>query len=84
MTPTRRRYDPVRGEADGTYTFLTRMGDVLRLGGFLVSPAEIEDVLIELDQIIEAQVVSVARPGGVRPVAIVTSAGELDEAAIPG
>ncbi len=28
--------------ADGRFVFLTRMGDALRLGGFLVSPAEIE------------------------------------------
>src|SRR6185295_292512 len=27
--------------ADGRFVFLTRMGDALRLGGFLVSPAEI-------------------------------------------
>ncbi|MCX7365604.1 MAG: AMP-binding protein, partial [Alphaproteobacteria bacterium] len=29
-------------EADGSFTFLSRMGDVLRLSGFLVNPLEIE------------------------------------------
>ena len=28
--------------ADGSFTFLSRMGDVLRLSGFLVNPLEIE------------------------------------------
>ena len=58
-------------EANGTITYLTRMGDVLRLGGFLVSPAEIEEVLVGHRDIAEAQVVTVAQPQGVRPVAIV-------------
>lgn len=70
--------DLARPEDDGTYTFLTRMGDVLRLGGFLVAPAEIEDVLITCDGIAEAQVVAVARPEGVRPVAVVIADGPVD------
>lgn len=64
------------------FTYLTRMGDVLRLGGFLVAPAEIEAVLMELDGVVEAQVVAVDRPSGARPVAFVISvAGEIDETA---
>lgn len=79
--------DLARAEPDGSFTFLTRMGDVLRLGGFLVSPAEIEDVIVEIDGVAEAQVVPVARPEGVRPVAIVIAdlAADnvpVDEAAI--
>ncbi len=76
--------DLARMEPDGTFTYLTRMGDVLRLGGFLVSPAEIEDALIEVPSIAEAQVVAVARPEGVRPVAAVIASGDgdIDEAAI--
>jgi acyl-CoA synthetase (AMP-forming)/AMP-acid ligase II len=30
---------------DGGFVFLARLGDALRLGGFLVSPAEVEEVL---------------------------------------
>jgi fatty-acyl-CoA synthase len=56
----------------GGFTFETRMGDVLRLGGFLVSPAEIEAQLQTDPAIDGAQVVSVADRGGARPVAFVT------------
>ncbi len=64
------------------FTYLTRMGDVLRLGGFLVAPAEIEAALMEVDGVVEAQVVAVDRPNGARPVAFVISdRGEIDEAA---
>jgi fatty-acyl-CoA synthase len=63
------------------FTYLTRLGDVLRLGGFLVAPAEIEAVLMGLDGVLEAQVVALDRPNGARPVAFVISdAGEIDEA----
>ena len=58
-----------------TFEYVTRMGDVLRLGGFLVSPAEIEGVLTEVDGVIAAQVVAIERPQGARPVAFVV-AGE--------
>ena len=34
--------DLAQMERGGSFEYLTRMGDVLRLGGFLVSPAEIE------------------------------------------
>lgn len=63
------------------FTYLARMGDVLRLGGFLVSPVEIEAVLMDLDGVLEAQVVAVDRQSGARPVAFVISDGaEIDEA----
>jgi fatty-acyl-CoA synthase len=55
-------------DADGGFRYLTRMGDVLRLGGFLVSPAEIEQVLDAHGSIVASQVVGVLDTG--RPVAI--------------
>ena len=63
--------------SDGRSTFIyrARMGDVLRLGGFLVAPSEIESVLIGLPGIRAAQVVSVDRPTGARPVAFITGPG---------
>ena len=70
--------DLARMEPDGSFTYLTRLGDVLRLGGFLVSPLEIETVVIEVEGITGAQVVAAARPDGVRPVAVVTADGEID------
>ncbi len=77
--------------ADGrpTFAYRTRMGDVLRLGGFLVAPAEIESALIGFAGIEAAQVVAVERPSGARPVAFVTGGfgvdgrrGEVDESAV--
>jgi fatty-acyl-CoA synthase len=65
--------------ADGSFTYTTRMGDVLRLGGFLVSPAEIESVVLEVAGVEAAQVVAVPRPGGVRPVAFVIADGPVSE-----
>jgi len=69
---------------DGRFAFLTRMGDVLRLAGFLVSPAEIENHIQNFDGIEASQVVAVARPEGVRAVAFVVlkPGATFDEAAI--
>jgi acyl-CoA synthetase (AMP-forming)/AMP-acid ligase II len=47
--------------ADSRFVFLTRMGDALRLGGFLVSPAEIEAAIQELPEIAACQVVAIPR-----------------------
>jgi fatty-acyl-CoA synthase len=58
-------------ESDGGFEFLSRMGDVLRLGGYLVSPAEIEGELKTHPSVAGAQVVSTPTPGGERAVAFV-------------
>lgn len=58
-------------QSDGRFVFLARMGDSLRLGGFLVSPAEIESVVQEAPGIAACQVVGVPRPEGMRAVAFV-------------
>jgi fatty-acyl-CoA synthase len=70
--------------ADGRFIFLTRMGDALRLGGFLVSPAEIEAVMQEAPGIAACQVVAVARASGLVPVAFVVlhHSAALDEASV--
>lgn len=57
---------------DGSFVFLTRMGDVLRLGGFLVSPAEIESVVQAHRAVDGCQVVGVTAAEGPRAVAFVT------------
>jgi fatty-acyl-CoA synthase len=70
---------------DGGFVHLTRMGDALRIGGYLVNPAEIEDVLLQDPSVAAAQVVEVARREGVRPVAFVVPAAPghpVDEAAL--
>jgi fatty-acyl-CoA synthase len=68
-------------QADGRFVFLTRMGDSLRLGGFLVSPAEIEAVVQEAPGIAACQVVGVPREGGLAAVAfvILREGAALDE-----
>lgn len=70
--------------ADGRFVFLTRMGDALRLGGFLVSPAEIEAVVQESPGIAACQVVGVPRAEGLVPVAfvILQQGAVLHEAAV--
>jgi fatty-acyl-CoA synthase len=70
--------------ADGRFVFLARMGDALRLGGFLVSPAEIESVVQEAPGIAACQVVAVPRPEGLVPVAfvILREGAALDAAAV--
>jgi fatty-acyl-CoA synthase len=70
--------------ADGGFVFLTRLGDSLRLGGFLVSPGEIEDCVQTAPGIDGCQVVGVTTGGALRPVAFVTlrEGASLDEAAV--
>jgi fatty-acyl-CoA synthase len=67
----------------GGFTFLSRMGDVLRLSGFLVNPLEIETHLQKLPGIADCQTIAVARPEGVRAVSfvILRPGAALDEAA---
>ena len=71
-------------QADGRFTFLARMGDALRLGGFLVSPPEIEAVVQAFPGISACQVVGVPRAEGLRPVAFVLlePGAALDEAGL--
>ena len=70
--------------ADGRFVFLSRIGDALRLGGFLVSPAEIEDVVQGAPGIAACQVVAVPGKTGLVPVAFVLlrDGASLDERAV--
>jgi fatty-acyl-CoA synthase len=56
---------------DGSLAYQTRMGDAIRLSGFLVDPVEIEEVLRQMPGVAEAQVVGVPIDGQLRPVAFV-------------
>ncbi len=69
---------------DTSFVFLARLGDALRLGGFLVSPAEIEDVLQAHASVAAAQVVAVDAPAGARAFAFVVlkSDAAFDEQAL--
>jgi fatty-acyl-CoA synthase len=63
-----------RLRADGSFVFETRRGDAIRLGGFLVSPAEIEDALKRIPAVADAQVVGVELGGQTRCAAFVIPA----------
>ncbi len=77
---------------DGGFTHLSRIGDVLRIGGYLVNPLEIEETLLQgaglpRDAIPQAcQVVEVEAQGSARPVAFVIGGPGYrhDEAALIG
>ncbi|MFT6559568.1 AMP-binding protein [Sneathiella sp.] len=56
-----------------SFVFLTRMGDVLRLGGYLTDPVEIETCLLDVEAVQQVQVVGVITPKGERAYAFVTS-----------
>lgn len=72
--PWFRTGDLAESESDRSFRYISRLGDTLRLGGFLVAPAEIETALVELPEIAEAQVVAVDLERGARPVAFVIAA----------
>lgn len=76
--------DLATADDGGGFEFLARMGDSLRLGGFLVHPGEIEAQVEHDDSVTSCQVVGVPGERGLRPVAFVIPApgARIDEAAI--
>lgn len=66
----------------GGYVFVARMGDALRLSGFLVNPLEIEAVIDRHPAVAASQVVGVEGARGLQPVAFVipSQRAPLDEA----
>jgi len=71
-----------RMRADGTFVYLARMGDVLRLAGFLTNPMDIEKELETDPAILEAQVVQTRVGARDRAFAFVLLTGDapFDEA----
>lgn len=71
--------------ADGTYTCLGRFDDMLKAGGIWVSPAEVEQRLLQHPDVAEAAVVAAPDADGIdKPVACVVAAAgrEIDERAL--
>ncbi|NNN19682.1 MAG: benzoate-CoA ligase family protein [Acidimicrobiaceae bacterium] len=71
--------------ADGFYQFLGRNNDMIKLGGIWVSPAEVESVLVEHEDVLEAAVVGGYNDDGLETSVafIVPKSGKIiDEAAI--
>ncbi len=60
--------------ADGSFVYLTRAGDAIRLGGYLTAPAEIEEVIKAQPGVAAAQVVAVDLDGKTRAVAFAIAA----------
>ena len=60
-------------EADGSWTFLTRIGDAVRLSGFLVNPLEIEQYVRDYAGVALCCVVGVEYQGRTRVVAFYTT-----------
>ncbi|MCP5029875.1 MAG: AMP-binding protein [Actinomycetia bacterium] len=71
--------DLARMDGPRSFEYLARMGDVLRLGGFLVSPAEIEARILESPGVEATQVVAVDGERGPRVVAFVIADDSFDE-----
>ncbi len=72
------------GIRDSTgFRYLARMGDSLRLRGYLVNPAEIEQVLMGCAGVSGAQVVGVNRPG-IGDLAVAYVIGDGTDGSPPG
>lgn len=62
---------------DGTLVYETRLGDAMRLGGHLVNPVEIEEVLKQMPAVQDAHVVHTTIAGQPRAVAfVITQPGQ--------
>jgi benzoate-CoA ligase family protein len=62
---------------DGTYSCLGRFGDMLKAGGIWVSPAEVEERLLQHPSVAEVAVVSAPDADGIdKPVACVVGASD--------
>ncbi|WP_088624715.1 AMP-binding protein [Oceanicola sp. 22II-s10i] len=73
--------DLCRMREDGSFVYVGRNGDVLRLSGFLTDPAEIEEAIETCPGVEKAQVVGVTEKGRTRPFAFVITDGPFDEKA---
>jgi long-chain acyl-CoA synthetase len=77
--------DLARRDRDGYFTIVDRKKDIIKTAGFLVFPAEVEEVLSRFDGVAEAAVIGVPDPerGEVIQAMVVPRAGvRLDVAAL--
>jgi fatty-acyl-CoA synthase len=72
--------DLASDDGDGCFTYLCRNSDALRLRGFLVEPAEIEQFLMSCPGVETARVVGVRTEHGDAPVGFVTLSGRATTA----
>jgi long-chain acyl-CoA synthetase len=76
--------DLARRDADGYFTIVDRKRDIIKTSGFLVYPAEVEEVLLRYPQVAEAAVVGEPDPqrGETVVAYVVPRDGELDVQAL--
>jgi benzoate-CoA ligase len=70
---------------DGYYTFLGRNTDMIKAGGIWVAPAEVEAVLVEHDDVLEAAVIGARDSAGLETVVayvVARSGAVIDPSAI--
>lgn len=67
--------DRYERNADGTYTYVGRVDDMLKVGGLWVSPVDMEHVLMEHPRVLGAGVVGVTLDNATRIAAYVECAG---------
>jgi long-chain acyl-CoA synthetase len=79
--------DMARRDAEGYYTLVDRKRDIIKTSGYLVFPAEVEEVLLGYPDVAEAAVVGVPdRDRGelVKALVVPRSGSKLDLAALEG
>jgi long-chain acyl-CoA synthetase len=79
--------DMARKDADGYYTIVDRKKDIIKTSGFLVFPAEVEEVLTRFRDVAEAAVVGVPdaeRGEMVKALVVAREGGTLNVAALEG
>jgi benzoate-CoA ligase len=69
-------------QADGAYTYVGRVDDMLKVGGLWVSPVDMEHVLTEHPRVIGIGVVGVQVDGRTRIAAYVQCAGEPGDSSL--
>ena len=76
--------DMARRDRDGYFQIVDRKKDIIKTGGFLVYPAEVEEVLMRFPGVAEAAVIGVpdADRGETVKAMIVPRNGDLDRAAL--
>lgn len=79
--------DMARRDADGYYTIVDRKKDIIKTSGFLVFPAEVEEVLRNFPDVAEAAVIGVPdadRGESVKALIVPRAGAKLDMAALTG
>lgn len=63
---------------DGSLVYESRMGDAIRLGGFLVNPSEIEDIIKKVPNVLDVCVVAIQYQGANVAIAFVKESQESE------